>query len=215
MDTPVQTSPTPETQIPEAPQIPRVERDDHWISILAMAIFILFSLGVVIFLYYQNQQLKNMLANYQVQPIASPTPTATSDQTANLKTYTDSKGVFEFKYPETSDVKVFNSGSISVDDKVTIVIKNKSNLSVGNTSQPITINGIDGITYIEAGAPFATHTTEFQKSGIYYIFSYGDPNSKTLFDQILSTFKFISPSPSPVPTKTPVSSPSAVPNVVY
>lgn len=64
----------------EGQQINKSNHDSHWISILAMAIFVLFSLGVVAFLYYQNQQLKNMLASYQPQAIptavisVSPTP---------------------------------------------------------------------------------------------------------------------------------------------
>jgi hypothetical protein len=56
-------------------------RDQHWISILAMAIFVIFALGVVAFLYYQNQQLKNLLASYQ--PQVTPTPTASASPTAS------------------------------------------------------------------------------------------------------------------------------------
>lgn len=60
---------------------PKISSDNHWISILAMAIFVIFSLGVVAFLYYQNQQLKNMLASYQ--PGITPTPIASSSPTPN------------------------------------------------------------------------------------------------------------------------------------
>ena len=67
---------------------PRVEgqqpKDNHWISILAMAIFVVFALGVVAFLYYQNQQLKNMLASYQ--PQATPTPMASVSPSPNPET---------------------------------------------------------------------------------------------------------------------------------
>ena len=54
---------------------PRIERDNRWVSVLAIAIFIILSLGIVVFLYYQNQQLKKMLVNYQT-PIGSPEPSA-------------------------------------------------------------------------------------------------------------------------------------------
>jgi len=57
-------------------------KDNHWITILAMAIFVLFSLGVVVFLYYQNQQLKQMLASFQ--PQETPTPVATASATPGL-----------------------------------------------------------------------------------------------------------------------------------
>ena len=68
--------------------------DNHWVSILAMAIFVLLTLGVVVFLYYQNQQLKSMLAAYQTQTIPSsvaPSPTSNpelpivSTPSANMK----------------------------------------------------------------------------------------------------------------------------------
>jgi len=62
---------------------PRVERDNHWISILAMAIFVIFSLGVVAFLYYQNQQLKNILVSYQPTPSSSPNATVSPSPTPN------------------------------------------------------------------------------------------------------------------------------------
>lgn len=87
MDPQISNVSTPEITKVEDPERvvsegePRVERDNHWISILAMAIFVLFSLGVVAFLYYQNQQLKNMLASYQATPIplVSPTPIAEAE----------------------------------------------------------------------------------------------------------------------------------------
>jgi hypothetical protein len=67
--------------------------------VAAVAIFILLSLGMIIFLYYQNQKLKDLLATYQATP--SPIPTATADPTASWKTYVDTKYGFELKYPPT------------------------------------------------------------------------------------------------------------------
>jgi hypothetical protein len=87
----------PNTITPQTPQIPKIEKDSHWISILAMAIFVIFSLGVVAFLYYQNQQLKNMLVSYQPTPIASPTPIAIPDATINWKSKVSNS--ISFKYP--------------------------------------------------------------------------------------------------------------------
>jgi hypothetical protein len=51
------------------------KKDNHWITIASMAAFVLLALGAVVFLYYQNQQLKKMLAGYAT-PVASPKPTA-------------------------------------------------------------------------------------------------------------------------------------------
>lgn len=59
---------------------PKAPSDNHWVSILAMAIFVLLALGIIIFLYNQNQTLKEKLASYlpspspasQIIPTASP-----------------------------------------------------------------------------------------------------------------------------------------------
>ncbi len=86
------------TVSPEIPDSsPQIPKDSHWITILAMALFVLLSLAAVAFLYYQNQQLKTMLASYQ----ASPTPSATPDVTANWKTYTSAKANYSLKYPDS------------------------------------------------------------------------------------------------------------------
>lgn len=81
-------------------ETPQNGKDGHMISVLAMAIFVVLSLSVVAFLYYQNQQLKSMLASIQTPvAVASPTPTATADPTADWKTYTNTKVGFQIKYP--------------------------------------------------------------------------------------------------------------------
>jgi hypothetical protein len=79
------------------PVVPQPPKDNHWITIVSMTLFVLMSLGVIVFLYYQNQQLKSMLATYQTQP--SPIPTATADPIANWKTFTNTKYSYSFKYP--------------------------------------------------------------------------------------------------------------------
>jgi hypothetical protein len=65
---------------------------------LVFSVFLLLLLASTGYLYYQNQQLKRMLANYQT-PVASPTPTATANPTTNWKTYTNPDGTSSFKYP--------------------------------------------------------------------------------------------------------------------
>jgi hypothetical protein len=78
-------------QTPEIPVTPPVEppkpKDSHWITILAMALFVLAALSITGFLYYQNQQLKQMLATYQSQPsptaVSTPTPVALETPTAS------------------------------------------------------------------------------------------------------------------------------------
>ena len=70
-----------------------------------MGLFVIASLAIVAFLYYQNQQLKSMIASYQT-PVASAAPVATVDPTANWKTYTSSDQKYSFKYPDDNDWKV-------------------------------------------------------------------------------------------------------------
>lgn len=54
---------------------PQEAHKNDWILTTSVAVFILLALGIVGFLYYQNQQLKNIIANYQnATPIPSPTP---------------------------------------------------------------------------------------------------------------------------------------------
>ena len=91
-------APTPVPEKPSFPEPPR-PKDNHWITIASMAVFVLLSLGAVAFLFYQNQQLKAMLASYQAQ--SSPIPSATPDSTANWKIYTNEKMNLTFKYPES------------------------------------------------------------------------------------------------------------------
>jgi hypothetical protein len=46
-------------------------KNTNRVTILTVAIFILLSLGVIVFLYYQNQELKKMLVDCRVTPQAS------------------------------------------------------------------------------------------------------------------------------------------------
>jgi hypothetical protein len=115
MDPQAPNVPPPE---PEEPVVPKTSpfKEISPVTIISVAIFILLALGAIVFLYYQNQQLKNMLANYQSQPTSSPTPAATADPTANWKTYTDSNGKYSFKYPQ--DYKINENKTVSGVDGV-------------------------------------------------------------------------------------------------
>lgn len=78
------------------------------LTVVSMAIFVLLSLGAVAFLYYQNQQLKTMLANYQVQ--TTPTPSASqapNGDLANWKVFIHKSG-YSIKHPDTIKVIPMN-----------------------------------------------------------------------------------------------------------
>ena len=104
--------------IPQSPTIQPSNHSSSSVTVISVALFILLSLGVIAFLYYQNQQLKSMLAKYQStnqQINQSPTPTATADPTVNWKTYTFSSTI-SLKIPtEINDLKYVNVGHYAVE----------------------------------------------------------------------------------------------------
>ncbi len=268
MDPQAPNTEVPEVAMPETPHstnesINNSSGDSHGITIAAMALFILMSLGVIIFLYYQNQQLKSMLASYQT-PVVSPTPVATTDPTANWKTYADPKYNFSIKYPQnykayavlenisvagpatgtsTSLQTIADPQTIQpntdtpfdgfslyfVSDSTTLnfesyinkefaVIKTTpttTNKAVAKT--PLTtINGVKGYTFeLSDSITIYYFPTPDKKSVVAIAESYSNPQAKSNFDQILSTFKFTSPSPTLVPSNIPVSTSSALPNGIY
>lgn len=159
-----------EPATPEISQIPEAKKDSHWITILAMALFVLASLSVTAFLYYQNQALKKMLASYQSQ--SSPTPTSTTDPTAEWKIHTiltePSLNLmnYQVKLPPTW-VRVEHSSSFQ--DKETF------HDAPTDFMYQLTINQ-------EKNFEFQFQTISSETSKI--------ESGKMLFDQILSTFKF-------------------------
>lgn len=66
-------------------QNPEPPKDNHWITIASMAVFVLLSLAAVVFLYYQNQNLKALIASNQNRPTPSPTFAPTSTATPTCK----------------------------------------------------------------------------------------------------------------------------------
>lgn len=103
---------------PTSPQLPLSPKSSNSLTVISMALFILLSLGAVAFLYYQNQQLKTMLASYQTS-VASPTSTPTADPTANWKTFSASFGSikYTFKYPQNLNPLITENGSVSFFEK--------------------------------------------------------------------------------------------------
>jgi hypothetical protein len=214
----------PVAQSPETPQTPK---DSHGVTIAAMAIFVLLSLAAVAFLYYQNQQLKTMLASYQT-PVSTPVPSATPDVTANWKTYTNSVQRIAFKYPLTwqldnkGDQEQLNA-QLSLTKGQAIIKMYFSMDGIGGQGQayegtPYILDGHSLYRFVTTNTynntrmvGVSTSLTEtlgvFEVNGKTYSITLTYPMSEFQteagnslekeFDQVLSTFKFISPSASP------------------
>ena len=71
---------------PDVPPAPRIKNS----LLVIMAVALLFATSLAGLFYFQIQKLSKELSKYQIQ--ASPTPTATTDPTANWKTYTNTLG---------------------------------------------------------------------------------------------------------------------------
>lgn len=90
---PEETKPTTDNAVPKS----KIQSNQH-LPVVSVAAFIILALGAIGFLYYQNQQLKNMLAKYQTST-PSPTPVATLNPTAGWKTYTNTVRNYSIQYP--------------------------------------------------------------------------------------------------------------------
>lgn len=202
--TPVQVS-EPKTKFP--------------VMYLVLSLFILALLASTVFLYYQNTQLKNILASYQTQPTVSPTPT-TTDSTANWKTYTEILEKVSFKYPESWKLLEGEGGEyiVSSDNKTTLMTTGGLRLSTSdkdlhNYLEKQTSYGNQNLKYlfekpieVDGAKGWYAHIKIASLNQEDIIFFLEDKNFtdrytglwladtsdqyQDIFDQILSTFKF-------------------------
>ena len=192
-----------------------------------MALFVLMSLGIIIFLYYQNQQLKGIIAKYKT-PATSPTPTATADPTANWLNYTNNFG-YSFKYPQgftaeepaqfgspaasPKSVSLFVYDSISKDPYTERYI----DIAVNPTKSDIvpqiqaTVGGLSATKAVLSTVNFDLYTVKLSNGKYLEVYVSTDPARIDVANKILSTFKFTSATPSAVSSATPISTSSALP----
>ncbi len=213
-----------------------------------MAIFVLLSLAAVAFLYYQNQQLKTLLASYQSnnQPsgpealrAGGQSPSPTPDVTANWKTYTNSVMGFGVKLPSNWFSHKETKTLFGYETNISFPVDNPSgqdfaknqtaNISIGltinnqkslealvqekinmpssyllNNPREILLDG-EKATVLDFKSQDGEDVLVVHNSN-YYSISLDNPGKKPeinlAFDQILSTFKFLSPASSPSVTPT-------------
>lgn len=81
------------------------------ILVIVLAGFLLLAIGAAGYFFWQNQQLQNVPSNQyptNSNQVNSPTP-STQDETVNWKTFQSSSAPFTFKYPVTSEWKLFDT----------------------------------------------------------------------------------------------------------
>lgn len=202
-------------QIPiEAPITPQPKT--NWILIV-LSVFSVILLILVALLSLQNQKLKNQSIDQRISPtiqIPSPTPQIVSpisippDETAGWKTYINTKYGFSFKYPSEWKVQtgIPNSGLISLEmsndnrffvwfsPSVTIsewLEKTQSGKIIRKkTVVEYTFTVIQGGSNLES----LEYALDVKGNGIVrFVIEPNSNNSESekIFDQILSTFKFL------------------------
>lgn len=149
-------------------------------------------------------------------PSTEPSPSAAADETANWKTYTNTKYGFSIKYPETVRIEAPPQG-VKTPNYLTIhfqeaeeymriedhmispfILKNEMSLDAkrANTSEATFLNKPAIITRparnTYPGEPFkGLIVYDEEKESKFEIFYYGDGRNETLADQIAQTFKFL------------------------
>lgn len=212
-----------QTPAPEA-SVQQIPLDPHKLPLIPMllSLFVIILLIVSGYLFYQNMQLKNMLANYQSTPTPvltiSPTPTLLADPTADWKTYTDDILKFSFKHPSKFSIEIqpkddgrgisylFAPNYISILNVLTKYSIDDTKYFMNTTSSGnVIIGDYSWKTYflpkgspegtVGTGEPIFILQTEINKKLVTFI-SYNQTNITEEQSQILSTFKFIDTSTS-------------------
>lgn len=102
MDNPSIISPENAMEQPSAPIGPDMEKkDSHILTILSIGVFVILSLGAVMFLYNQNQALKKMISSLTTPPPSATTiPSPSPNALLSGKLYENKLYKFSFSYPE-------------------------------------------------------------------------------------------------------------------
>ena len=222
------------------PEVFVTQPKPNYLKTIILSILIITTLGLIAYLYFQNQKLQKQILNPPVSPTIQapspvsqsipPTPKAASsisippDGTVNWKTYVDVNNNYQLSFPPNwtldntttpeypeiipSDEGPNNEGRIII---TTFLPSTKSlsqfmkdtNLSTGRKNsdvytfiRQIKISGEDGIlTKGGCCGLFGQHAFVQHKDRIYQITLKGPIDGhqikfQSVFDQILSTFKF-------------------------
>jgi len=217
---PVQTPTAPPEPAP-MPQanIPPTGPKSNTILWIAVILLVLSALGAgAYYLVSSGLLTPRPTSSPSPSPTESATPAPTADSTANWKTYKSTFWNIELKYP--SEMKFANTMVLEQevlrfeDDNGYMQIENACATEIqGNQEDTLSLLGSVFPRYrLSKSGEFnllSLHTNELKatdKRCMYIIFGLkpdNGKNEKLLFDQILSTFKFLEATPSSTPSATP------------
>ena len=215
------TQPPTQEPVQTPPEVFIPQPKPNYLKTIIFSVLIIITLGLIAYLFFQNQKLRKQVLNPPVSPTiqsSSPTPKTVSsisipsDQTEGWKTYKNTSDAFSLKYPSSwiyregsegpefapSD-KLFSIPYTEVFSPISVFIKTTDNFDLSNTSfnqyeeKPITISEINTnrITGINKGTNTRITGVKFTHNGKIFIIVTFGNNYIQTFDQILSTFKFV------------------------
>lgn len=220
------TAPIPPVNTPP-PEVPTQKSSP--IFAIALTVLLIAILGIAGYFLYTKYLVgtgSNEAANTAVTPMpvaVTPTP----DPTANWKTYTNPQYGFSFKYPlgaklgnakfANSEFSIVLSGMTDLQYEDLTVYVGKAWAFTNASASSNTNFKIGGVNAYREDLPLGQNPPQslvYVKNGNYYytiqqVKNEDDAKIGGIFDQLLSTFKFIEASPSSSPISS--SSPSAVP----
>lgn len=224
-----------EKQQLETPLIPLKQQTSQTNGslIIIMSILLIISVAIAGLFYFQIQRLSKDISKNQIQ--ASVTPSATISPTADWKT--QSSDIFSFKYPSNlfleerqknyfvllTDFENPSSVFVSIDARLAgsyinydkAIESTKEGLTeiqTQNIENGIKISGLLGPGYGQ-GQQITIALFKYMESAIGAETTATESSKLQIFDQILSTFKFVEKTPTALPkTNTPSAIPTATPS---
>ncbi len=136
---------------------------------MIMSILLFVAVAIALFFYFQNRQLKNMLADKMVEDAKNDTPTETDAPpvlTDSWKLYQNNQYNFEFKYPETYTIEVVPVATSGY----TQIILNKSE------TESMTIKLTDDFTQSQITSFLDTSPIGEAEFGDYTYYKFSLPN---------------------------------------
>ncbi len=204
----------PDQQLPDYPQ---ENRKINWATVTIVSSIIIFIL-IILILAYWFFVLRPQVASQPPLPaptkkVASPsaepyTPSSTKDETADWKTYTNEKYKYSLKYPQDYELIISDKNDVNA---VTISWgERKFHVYAGNFELPI-VGKCQEEDYDFGGFKVQRHScvgndpsigkyiwfgggqgSGYDDTPAIVLFFYEDPQDVIIFDQVLSTFKFLS-----------------------